>query len=168
MRSLILLCAALCCSLFVPSALAGPPTSDRVPIGTVLAMIPAESACPGASAGVRITDVGGNLTFTTFDSGRMLTTGRGELEITNIATGKSVVITTQGIVSVVQHDSGFEVRAIGTPLWVFYPGDAGPGDATIGRMYLFTGLTWAEQDASQTNISFGSIGRAQDVCAMIA
>jgi len=100
MRSVILLCVALSGALFVSSALAGSPTRDRVPIGTVLAVIPTESACPAASAGVRITDVGGNLTFTTF--------------------------VTQGIVSVVPQGSGFEVRAAGTPLWVFYPGDAGP------------------------------------------
>ena len=142
MRSVILLCVAFTGALFVSSALAGSPTRDRVPIGTVLAVIPTESACPAASAGVRITDVGGNLTFTTF--------------------------VTQGIVSVVPQGSGFEVRAAGTPLWVFYPGDAGPGDTTTGRMYLYTGLSWATQDASQTNLSFASVGRAQDVCAMIA
>ena len=107
------------------------------------------------------------MTFTTFDNGSVLTTGKGLLELTNIATGTSVVISTQGIVSVVPHGNGFEIRGFGTPLVVFYPGDAGPGDLATGRIYLFTGAVSAEQDASETFTAFSSVGRAQDVCAMI-
>ena len=57
--------------------------------------------------------------------------------------------------------------AAASPAFVFFPGDAGPGDTETGRRYLFTGTFVATSDPSGAITSFTSAGKSQDVCAML-
>jgi hypothetical protein len=83
-------------AFLAPAALAGKP--DRVRLGPFESFVDSPGvACPEAIApeGVRNTYVGGNQALTVFDNGRIMFTGSHSEEITNVATGKSVVLDAQ-------------------------------------------------------------------------
>jgi hypothetical protein len=157
-------------ALLVPGALAGKPDRERVPIG-ITAELPAGLACAEdvAPDGVAITLVGGNSAETLFDNGRYLHTGSHVVEVTNIATGASVVLDLKGSIADVPRAVGSETRASGVTAFVLFPGDAGPGDVDTGRIYLFTGNVRITTDEWGAYVSFESTGRPPvDVCAQIA
>ena len=64
-------------------------------------------------------------------------------------------------------DGGSIIRGSGVTGFVFFPGDAGPGDTEPGRIYLFTGTFVATSDPSGAVTGFTSAGKRQDVCAML-
>ena len=64
-------------------------------------------------------------------------------------------------------DGGAILRGSGINSFVFFPGDAGPGDTRTGRTFLFTGRFVATTDPSGTLTTFTSTGKRQDVCAML-
>lgn len=160
----------LCIALFAPVALAGKP--DRVRLGPFEPFVdPPGLVCPEAIApeGVRTSYVGGSQVLTVFDDGRLMITGSLTEEITNVATGKSVVLDTHGrFVSVPLPDGGEKWQLSGTKGLVFFPGDVGPGDDATGRDYIFTGKVEVVLDADFSIIAFESAGKMKDVCAMIA
>ncbi len=107
--------------------------------------------------------------MTVFDDGRVMFTGRYSEEVTNVATGKSVVLDFGGSVKLVPQPDGSEtLQASGKTGFGFFPGDVGPGDDATGRAYVFTGNLQLVFDANFSVIAFKSTGRIQDVCAMIA
>ena len=113
--------------------------------------------------------VGGNRVFTLFDNGRFHATGRHIDLFTNVDSGTSTTIDQQGSFdSVPTADGGSILRGSGINSFVFFPGDAGPGDTQTGRTYLFTGHFVATSDPSGTITTFTSSGKTQDVCAMLA
>ena len=149
---------------------AGKPEQARVEPGTVVAVYPAglvcsESVAPG---GVQWTFVGGPTTDRLFDNGRFMESGSGAIEVTNIASGKSVVIPLHGSIVQIPTDTGFAVHTGGAVLVSFFPGDAGPGDVSTGRTYVITGHILAEIDGVGALSSFAYTGQLVDVCAMIA
>jgi hypothetical protein len=84
-------------------------------------------------------------------------------------TAKAITLDLTGVVSEVSTaDGGSVLRAVGTTAFVFYPGDAGPGDNRIGRFYLFTGYFVVVSDADCVVTSFRSYGTRKDVCAMLS
>ena len=106
------------------------------------------------------------LTF--YDDGRFHATGRHLDLFTNVDSGASTRLDLQGSVDVVPTaDDGSTIRASGITAFLFFPGDAGPGDTQTGRMYLFTGNFVATSDPSGTVTTFTSAGKSQDVCAML-
>ena len=106
--------------------------------------------------------------FTFFDNGRFHATGRHIDRFTNVDSGTSTTIDQQGSFdSVPTADGGSILRGSGINSFVFFPGDAGPGDTQTGRTYLFTGHFVATSDPSGTITSFTSTGKSQDVCAML-
>ena len=112
--------------------------------------------------------VGGNRVFTSFDNGRFHATGRHIDRFTNVDTRASITIDQQGSFdSVPTADGGSILTDSGINAFVFFPGDAGPGDTQTGRTYLFTGHFVATQDSSGTITTFTSTGKIQDVCAML-
>jgi len=64
-------------------------------------------------------------------------------------------------------DGGSTLSGSGITVFVFFPGDAGPGDTQTGRTYLFTGNFVATSDPSGVITAFRSAGQIQDVCAML-
>ena len=64
-------------------------------------------------------------------------------------------------------DGGSVLRARGITGFVFFPGDAGPGDIQTGRFFLFTGRFVVTSDPSGVVTAFTSRGTSQDVCAML-
>jgi hypothetical protein len=154
-----------CTIALAPAASASPPVTIPAPIGNTNTF-PAGSACPFT---LQVTLIGGNQVFTFFDDGRFLATGLHIDRLTNVDTGKSITLNLQGPVYVVPTaDGGSVSRASGVTAFIFFPGDAGPGDTHTGRMYLFVGYFVAVSDPSGTVTSFRSYGTRKDVCAMLA
>jgi len=170
-RVTVLALVVVLAALMVPSALAGKPYRERVPIGTSDDFLPGE-ACSEAIApdGIRLELVGGNEAVMFFeDSGRFMATARHVIEVTNLATGKSVVLNIQGSYAEVPQADGTALgRGSGTFGFIFLPGDEGPGDTSTGRYYLFTGTVRLVYDSSFVVTDFKSNGSMQDVCAMVA
>lgn len=171
MRFAIIALVVACGALLVPGALAGKPDRHRIPVGSST-VYPAGVACPEevAPAGVRTELVGGNEALTFFDDGRFLATGVHIVEFTNLASpDRSVVLHLQGNYHEVPQDDGsLEAQGSGTTAFIFFPSDAGPGDPTTGRIYLFTGNLRLVADDSFAIVAFESVGLVEDVCAMIA
>ena len=168
--SVIVAFAALLSALLAPAALASKPDRMRLPPFESHVAAPGD-VCPAAIApeGIRFSDAGGNQAQTVFDNGKVMFTGRHPDQLTNVATGTSVVLNLQGNVTFVsQPDGSGEFRLSGTTAFVFFPGDVGPGDTATVRSYLFTGNVRLIFDASGAVIAFESSGKTQDVCAMIA
>jgi hypothetical protein len=168
--SAIVAVVTLCSALLAAAALAGKPDRVRLPPFDPF-VDPPGVQCPEAIApeGVRVSDVGGSPVERTFDNGRVLTTGRALDQVTNAATGKSVVLDLHGSVAFVpQPDGSAEQRLSGTHSFVFFAGDVGPGDDAIGRSYVFTGNVRLVFGANGSVIAFESAGKMEDVCAMIA
>jgi hypothetical protein len=158
-------------ALLGPGALAGKPDRQRLPIG-ISNEYPAGVACPAnvAPGGVRLQLIGGNEAVTFFDNGKFLATARHVIQVTNIASpDRSVILQVHGsFASVPQADGSSVGRGSGVTGFVFYPGDAGPGDTSTGRFYLFTGNVRLVFDASGVVVAFESVGTMEDVCARIA
>ena len=126
---------------------------------------PAGDACPFM---LQADLVGGNRVFTFFDDGRFHATGRHLDLFTNLDSGASTRLDMQGSFDAVPTaDGGSIMRSSGINSFVFFPGDAGPGDTQTGRTYLFTGTFVATSDPSGAVTSFTSSGTSQDVCAML-
>jgi hypothetical protein len=168
--SAIVAVVTLCSALLAAPALAGKPDRVRLPPREPF-VDPPGVQCPVAIApeGVGVAYAGGNAVERTFDNGRVLTTGRASDRVTNVATGKSVVLDLHGsVASVPQPDGSVEQRLSGTHSFVFFAGDVGPGDDAIGRSYVFTGNVRLVFGANGSVIAFESAGKMEDVCAMIA
>ncbi len=168
--STVVAVATLVSASLVPAALADKPDRQRLPLGESFVAEPG-LACLEAIApeGVRFTTVGGNALGTLFDNGTFVVTGRRIDEVTNIATGKSVINKLQGrVASIPQEDGSTVLRLSGTQGFIFFPGDVGPGDDATGRSYVFTGNVTIVFGALGSVISFKSTGTIRDTCAMIA
>jgi hypothetical protein len=170
-RCLAIVAVVMLGSAFLaPAALAGKPDRLRLPPFESF-VDPPGLACPEAIApeGVRVTYAGGNQALTVFDSGRVMLTGSHSAEMTNVATGKSVVQDFHGSLTFVPlPDGSEELRLSGTAGFTFFAGDVGPGDIAVGRNYTFTGNVTLVFGADGSVIAFESSGRMEDVCAMIA
>jgi hypothetical protein len=154
-----------CAAALGPAASAGQHVRIPAPIGGDGNTFPAGEACPFTLHAVL---VGGNQVLTFFDDGRFHATGRHVDRLTNVDSGTSIRLELQGSVDAVPTaDGGSIIRGSGITGFVFFPGDAGPGNVEIGRFYLFTGHFVATSDPSGVLTSFTSAGTSQDVCAML-
>ena len=153
-----------CAVALAPDASASKPVRIPAPIGNSNTY-PAGVACPFR---LHTQLVGGNQVFTIFDDGRFHATGRHLDRFTNVKAGTSTRLDLQGSVDVVPtSDGGSILRASGITAFVFFPGDAGPGDTNTGRTYLFAGHFQAVSDPSGAITTFTSAGKSQNVCAML-
>ena len=152
------------CVVAAAPAFANKPVRMHATIGTSNTF-PAGTACRFT---LQADLVGGNRVFTLFDNGRFHATGRHIDLFTNVGSGASIKIDQQGsFESVPTADGGSILRGSGINSFVFFPGDAGPGDTQTGRTYLFTGHFVATSDPSGTITTFTSSGKTHDVCAML-
>jgi hypothetical protein len=148
-----------------PAASAGGHVRIPTPVGGEGNTFPAGFACPFTLHTVL---VGGNQALTFFDDGRFHATGRHLDQLTNEMSGASIRLDLQGSLdSVPTADGGSIIRGNGITGFVFFPGDAGPGNTETGRFYLFTGTFVATSDPSGVITGFSSAGKSQDVCAML-
>ena len=148
----------------VASASARKPVRIPAPIGNSNTF-PAGTACPFT---LHTELVGGNQAFTIFDDGRFHATGVHIDRYTNVDTGSSTTVALQGSVDAVPTaDGGSIFQGGGITGFVFFPGDAGPGDPQTGRFFLFTGHFLGTSDPSGAITTFKSNGQRQDVCAML-
>lgn len=154
-----------CAVALGPAASAGQHLRIPAPIGGDGNTFAAGEACPFTLHTVL---VGGNQALTFFDDGRFHATGRHLDQLTNADSGATIGLDLQGSVDAVPTaDGGSIIRGSGTTGFVFFPGDAGPGDTASGRFYLFTGTFVATSDPSGVITGFTSAGTRQDVCAML-
>jgi hypothetical protein len=153
-----------CVVALAPEASADKPIRVPAPIGNINTY-PAGTVCPFT---LQTELVGGNQVFTFFDDGRFLATGLHIDQYTNLDTGTSITLNLRGpIYEVPTADGGSVLRAIGIAGFIFFPGDAGPGDTQTGRFYVFTGHFVVVSDPSFTVTKFRSSGKIKDVCAML-
>jgi hypothetical protein len=154
-----------CTGALGPAASAGGHFRIPAPIGGNGNTFAAGDAC---SFTLHTELVGGNQVLTFFDDGRFHATGRHLDRLTNVDSGVSIRLDLQGSVDAVPTaDGGSIIRGSGISGFVFFPGDAGPGDTETGRFYVFTGTFVATSDPSGVVTGFTSAGNSQDVCAML-
>jgi hypothetical protein len=145
-------------------ASASKPVRIPAPIGNSNTFL-AGTACPFT---LHTELVGGNQALTVFDDGRFHATGVHIDRFTNVDTGSSTTLALQGSVDAVPTaDGGSIFQGGGITGFVFFPGDAGPGDIQTGRFYVFTGHFLGASDPSGAVTRFKSTGQSQDVCAML-
>ena len=154
-----------CAVVLAPSASAGKPFRIPTLPGDV-STYPAGTVC---SFTLETELVGGNQVLTIFDDGRIHLTGRHIDRFTNVEADTSTTLDLQGNFGVVPSAEGGSIlRASGVTGFVFFPGDAGPGNTENFRMYLFTGHFVAVLDPSGVVTAFTSTGKRQDVCTLFA
>ena len=128
--------ALLLVAAFVPAASAGPPSGRYQP--GVLASFPAGLVCPAAVGDVTANYLSGNWSLVGKSDGRLFQgMGTGWFEVSGSKTGKAVVLQVSGV-SIYSAD-GNELTSAGKALWAFFPGDAGPGNQSVGRVLYFVG-----------------------------
>jgi hypothetical protein len=131
-RSLLgLAIAALVFSLTTQPALAAAPSRESVSEPADLA---AGTAC---SFAVQVGSVKQNETATTFSNGRVLITGASIVKLTNVSTGKSIVVNASGPVSLIFGATSLTATARGRTMVSFRPGDVGP---FVPGLVVTTGL----------------------------
>ena len=156
-----------CAGALGPAASASGHFRIPTPIGGEGYTFLAGEACPAFTLHTQL--VGGNQVLTFYDDGRFHATGRHLDRLTNVDSGASIRLDLQGSFDLVPTaDGGSIIRGSGITGFVFFPGDAGPGNTETGRFYRFTGTFVATSDPSGVITSFRSAGKSEDVCAMLA
>lgn len=152
--------------LVAPAAEAGRP--DRFELPPLETFV--DPSCPESIApqGVEWSSAGGNFAALFFDDGRELKVGRHPDLVTNVSNGKSVLLELQGSMRSSQVGDEYRLSMSGTNGFLFYPGDAGPGDIDEPRVYVFTGEVRIRIDSSFVVTKFTHTGRARDICAELA
>jgi hypothetical protein len=160
--------AVTCALAAVAAAAAGVAAADRPirePAEAVSFDFPAGLVCPFPVVGEPVED---RQTVTTFASGKVLYTGFFSARLTNADTGAGLTLNASGPVTVVPVGDNIVVSSGGPVIFFFFPGDAGPGDDSVGRTYLFRGQTEVLVDPDTfTFLSFSYRGSATDVCALL-
>lgn len=106
-------------------------------------------------------------TETVFSTGNVQYTGFFASRVVNLSNGRELTLVTPGPVRITEEGALLKLVSSG-PILFFFPGDAGPGDESTGRTYLFNGRTETLVDpATFSFVSFNYSGRATDVCAIL-
>jgi hypothetical protein len=159
-------------SLLVPLGVSAGPPGARIPPGTVFVDAEPGLVCPEATGEVTWTFVDGQYSVVDKPGGRnMQGMGTGQIEVRGVDTGKSLVVQLAGATSYSPpgEDGTSVAHTAGKVIWGFWPGDAGPGDLSSGRTYVFVGSTTALLAADYTSLDFSYSGKIlMDVCAAIS
>lgn len=167
MRRLVLV-ISVCAALFAAFASAGSASKPvRGPFaGPPPTTFPAGMVCPFS---VYAEAVENRQTETVFSDGTVLVTGFFLTLVRNVETGKELTLVSQGSVRIDPEDGNLRVTIDGPIIVFFFPGDAGPGDASVGRSYFFHGRTSFLVDTTTFLISsFDHSGKATDLCAALS
>jgi hypothetical protein len=133
------------------TAAADPPIRTFVPAGPFTGEF-----CPGAD--VQITFPINQEYAIAFSSGAIITTGRLVAEVTNLSTGKSVVVNASGP-GTLGADGSFTLR--GETLVFLTPGTIAPGSPAT--TYILSGVLQFAPDGTVTQI-----GHITDICSQIS
>jgi hypothetical protein len=109
-------------------------------------------------------------TETIFSNGEIQFTGFFLTRVTNMANpDNSLELVSGGPVRLSFGETTFHITTRGPIIFFFFPGDAGPGDDSVGRTYYFHGHTEIEAvQATGLFVSFEFSGKADDLCAALA
>jgi hypothetical protein len=114
-------------------------------------------------------EVGANRqTQTTFSSGKVAIHGFFEARL--LANGNELNFVTPGSIFLTPRSDGLlDFESAGPIIIFFFPGDAGPGDTSTGRTYLFKGHVEIVVDpATFEFLEFAHTGTAEDLCTALA
>jgi hypothetical protein len=108
-------------------------------------------------------------TETVFSDGTIVYTGFFLTRLVNVENDKELTLVSQGPVRLSPEGENLRISTQGPIIFFFFPGDAGPGDDSVGRTYIFHGNTSTLVDpATGLFLSFDYRGRATDLCAALA
>ncbi|HYV22193.1 MAG TPA: hypothetical protein VEN31_06025 [Candidatus Bathyarchaeia archaeon] len=124
--------------------------------------IPAGAVCPFA---VAVDSVTINEKATVWSGGRVILTGNSVERITNLATGKSVVVNVSGPFTLTSAGGVDTFMATGRNLFGLRSGDLGPGQP--GALLLTTGLVIFTQ--SPSGVTFTHVGgTTENLCQTLS
>jgi hypothetical protein len=161
--SVATLLAAFVAALGASAAYGDKPAREPAESGNF--SFPAGMVCPFAVEG----EVAANRqTQTTFSNGKVAYTGFFASRL--IANGKETTLVTPGPVFITPGADGLlYLKSTGPLIFFFFPGDAGPGDTSTGRTYLFKGhVEVVIEPATFEFLGFSYSGQAVDLCAVLA
>lgn len=108
-------------------------------------------------------------TETIFSDGRIVYTGFFLTKVANVENDEELTLVSQGPVRLEPEGQNLRISSQGPIIFFFFPGDAGPGDDSVGRTYFFHGNTSTLVDpATGAFLSFDYVGKATDLCAALA
>ena len=149
------------------AALAAKP--DKSPFEPEPLVLPAGLAC---DFDVRLSpEPGSNFTEKVFSDGRFVVTGSGADRLTNLDTGKSIVLHTSGQARFTEHGSEQGIEVQGHNIIYLFPGDEGPFGtvAEPGALYFFKGRVTEILDLEANLItSFEWSGSATELCSLLS
>jgi hypothetical protein len=163
--TLVVLMLAACMAGFVPAASADKPIHNPF-VAPPPTTFPAGLVCPFE---VFVETVENRQTETIFSDGTTQITGFFSTRVMNTENDKEVTLVSGGSVRLTPEGANLRVEVRGPIIFFFFPGDAGPGDTSVGRSYYFHGLTGGLVDPSTfVGLSFEHHGAATDLCAALA
>lgn len=158
------LAGGVAAALAASSAAGAKPVRGPAPTGPI--DLPAGVACPFAIHGEVVEN---RQTETIFSSGKIAYTGLFVSKVVNVENEKSVTYTTPGPVRITFEGDVAHFTASGPVIVFFFPGDAGPGDTSVGRTILFQGHVHITVDPGTFGFSDASwTGRTTDICEVLA
>ena len=163
--TLVVVMLAACTAAFVPAANSAKPIRGPAE-GPPSFTFPAGMVCPFA---VFAEAVENRQTETIFSDGSILITGFFLTRVVNVENDKELTLVSGGPVRLSPEGENLRVTTHGPIVFFFFPGDAGPGDDSIGRTYFFHGNTSTlVVPATGEFLSFDHRGQATDLCAALS
>lgn len=159
---LVVVVAAFALSISAQPALAGGPSREPVP--PFHDLFEAGEVCPFP---VAVDSTRQKEIVKTFSDERFFITGASVERITNVTTGKSIVVNASGPIHFRIAGGILTARAEGRTLFSFFPSDLGPGSAPA--LLLTTGLAIYVLDLETGAITFTHRGgTTQNICQTLA
>jgi hypothetical protein len=162
--TLVVVVLAACTAALVPAANSAKPIRNPA-VGPPSLEFPAGAVCPFA---VFAEPVENRQTETIFSDGRITYTGFFLTRVVNTENDKELTLVSGGPVTLTPEGDNLRIETRGPIIFFFFPGDAGPGDDSVGRTYFFHGHTSTLADPTGLFLSFEHQGMATDLCAALA
>jgi hypothetical protein len=156
---------AACTALLVPTANAAKPTRNPF-VASPPITFPAGVVCPFE---VFLETVENKQTETVFSDGTTKITGFLTSRVVNTENDEELTLVSGGSVRLSSEGDNLLVEIRGPIIVFFFPGDAGPGDVSVGRTFYLHGHTSLVVDpATFAFVSSEQRGEATDLCAALA
>ena len=163
--TLVVVMLAVCIAALEPVANAAKPIRNPF-VAPPPTTFPAGLVCPFE---VYAETVENRQTATTFSDGTTKITGFFSTRVVNTENDKELTLVSGGSVRLSPQGANLRVEIRGPIIFFFFPGDAGPGDTSVGRSYYFHGNIEGLVDPSTfVGLSFEYDGVATDLCAALA
>jgi len=163
--TLVVVMLAACIASLVTAANAAKPIRNPF-VAPPPTTFPAGLVCPFE---VYAETVENRQTQTIFSDGTIKITGFFSTRVVNTENDEELTLVSGGSVRLSPEGANLRVEIRGPIIFFFFPGDAGPGDTSVGRSYYFHGHTSGLVDPSTfAGLSFEHHGVATDLCAALA